>query len=348
MAANIFGGRFLGFRKPAWHGLGEVFDEPKKPTEALSIMPGGDAKVETIPVTASVKVGTKSYSVPTGQVAIVRHPTPDDPEARFFGFAGPDYEPLENGDICKILDGLPWPTETMGLLDMGRRFFCSLRVGETQVGGEEVKEFFLVTEGKDGGSAIKIAYTPVRVVCQNTLVLGLAQATFDMAVQHRAGAKAELEFAVKIAEMAKLARQRSLEAMQKMSLTKLVEDQVADILRAAYPEPATPRKVGLYKELVEMQDVDQTTPEMQRLQRTAHNFEVFKAQVATYRDGAQQLYKKINDEYPAVAGTAWAAYNAVVECEDYRNGSDNIDESSLWGPRAETKKRAFSAALAVC
>lgn len=348
MSDNIFGQRFLGYREPAWHGLGHVFEEPLKPSEALAVLPGGDVEVETIPVEVPIKIGKTTTKLATGQVAIIRRPTEDDPQPRFFGFAGTDYELMLNKDICAALDKLPYNTETLGLLEYGRRLFVTLKIGTTTVAGEDVDEYFVVTEGKDGGSAAKGAYTPVRVVCKNTLTLGLAQATFQFAVQHRAGGAGEFDFMVQVAEMAKVARAKSLEALALMGKTSLVESQIDEILLAAYPVPPEPKKVGLFKELTTLGTVPPNDAAMQKLARVQHTYEVFSKQVATHRDGARQLIQKINDEYPNVANTAWAAYNGVVECEDYRNGSENIGESALWGPRAQTKVRAFNAALQAC
>jgi hypothetical protein len=45
-------------------------------------------------------------------------------------------------------------------------------------------------------------------------------------------------------------------------------------------------------------------------------------------------------------GTVWAAYNAVTEVSDWREGR-NADESALFGSRAQEKSRAFNAAYAL-
>ena len=43
-------------------------------------------------------------------------------------------------------------------------------------------------------------------------------------------------------------------------------------------------------------------------------------------------------------GTAWAAYNAVTEVADWREGR-GADASALFGGRAKEKSRAYEAAM---
>jgi len=69
------------------------------------------------------------------------------------------------------------------------------------------------------------------------------------------------------------------------------------------------------------------------------------------RDGARELFEGLGTgmDLKAAKGTMWGAYNAVVECEDYRRGKSEavkIAESSMYGERAASKKRAFEYAVA--
>ena len=66
--------------------------------------------------------------------------------------------------------------------------------------------------------------------------------------------------------------------------------------------------------------------------------------VKAIREGATGLFERFNDEHTKFANTAWGAYNAIVETEDYRKGW-NISESALFGPRAQRKAKAFNLAL---
>jgi hypothetical protein len=68
------------------------------------------------------------------------------------------------------------------------------------------------------------------------------------------------------------------------------------------------------------------------------------ARVDGYRATALALIARFNDEHTRHARTVWAAYNGCVELSDWRNGR-GAAASVLFGPRAEEKARAYSAAI---
>ena len=76
MPATLFGERFIGRREPAWHRLGEVFDENLKITasEAMhkaDIMFGIDKHPQVVKLEDGTELNTDSF-------AVVREPTKDD------------------------------------------------------------------------------------------------------------------------------------------------------------------------------------------------------------------------------------------------------------------------------
>src|SRR5262245_8041098 len=165
MPASIFGTRFIGARRPAWHGLGTVFNDPISAEEAAAKVFG---EVETIlrPMQIVLPDGTV---IDADKHAIVRKPTKDDDKYRIFGYASKDYHIVTPQDLAATLNPLTvdWPVETMGSLGHGETSFMTLAAGQSQVAGEELNSYFLITDTVDGGTSIKIAFTPVRVVCQN-------------------------------------------------------------------------------------------------------------------------------------------------------------------------------------
>lgn len=344
MVAGLFGTRYLGVRELPWHNLGLTLPEPISPIEAVS-KAGLDYAVETFPVTTTAFGQTFEVS---NKVAIVREPTADDPEPRVFGYAGSDYEVVTNLDLAHMLEGLSqdWPLETIGALGYGERVFMTLDAGNDEVNGETIRKFLLVTDDKTGGGSLKVAFTPVRVVCTNTLSLGLSQATFTAAVSHNKGAKDETEFRVQLMAQAKKAEQASMEVMRRMAITKVVDEQVAEVLAAAYQYPTMPKKVALYNELQSGLISDIILPEVQAAQllKVTETYDYYKGRVDEFRAGALHLFEKFNDEFPDVAQTSWAIYNAVAECSDFRRGGKNIEESVVFGERSREKRRAFEVA----
>ena len=77
--------------------------------------------------------------------------------------------------------------ETGGVLDYGRTVWglANIREGFTLSGGDHVQGFLLFSNSH-GGSAGRIKFTPVRVVCANTLALALGGSGTDFRIHHKA------------------------------------------------------------------------------------------------------------------------------------------------------------------
>jgi phage/plasmid-like protein (TIGR03299 family) len=358
MTANIFGERFLGLREPAWHGLGTVVQEDISVSDAFTKV-GMNYNVIKAPMMANIQLSEKSsVGIPTGKFAIVREHTVDDPQYRIFGTCSNDYEIVQNSEIARLLDPLSeqWKVETVGAIDDGKTIFVTLDAGETVVKSiarnhqkraeDMIAKYFLITETKDGGSAMKFAFTPVRVVCQNTLVSGLRAAVVSSQLTHRTGIRNEMEWRIKLLTSLTKAENIVMANMQRLATAVLDNTQLVQIVNAAYPTPKKSSKAELLTNFENPEEeLAEYTELLGELTEAQASFEYWVNRADVYRQGAMELLGKFNDEHAPFANTAWAAYNAVVETEDYRFGKSNVAASTLWGARAAAKKRAFAAAL---
>lgn len=344
---NIFGDRFIGRREPAWHGLGTTFGADELVTASEAVRRAGiDYQVDVVP--AGFQVNGQWFESDRG--AIVRYPTTDDPQYQLFGYASKEYQVIQNVELAHVLDSLcdEWPVETVGALGRGETTFFTLDAGGGQVGSEDIHQYFLISDNKTGTRSLRVAFTPVRVVCQNTLVSGLRAATVNAAIPHTPGAKADLDFRVQMMGQMRRAQLNTLQVMTAMTVKKLVDAQVEQVLLAAYPEPPRSAKVDLHKELTGVEGLAGFTPDqVASLLKVSERRDYYVDRASGFRDAARELFGKFNDEHPAYAFTAWAVWNAIVETEDYRRGSDSIGESALFGIRAAAKARAFQAATSV-
>ena len=67
--------------------------------------------------------------------------------------------------------------ETAGSLQGGRKVWLLARMPHRYIiAGDEIAPYLVVMNSHDGSSGIKVAMTPIRVVCQNTLNLALDSA----------------------------------------------------------------------------------------------------------------------------------------------------------------------------
>ncbi len=346
MVANIFGKRFLGRREPAWHGLGEVFTDPLTATEAVK-KAGADYRVEKHPLQVQIGSTFVPYQDEHGnkeKVALVRLPTEDDNVHRIFGIVSPRYHVMQNVDLAEKLDHLSkrWPVETIGVLGYGETIFITLDAGETKIGGDEIKKFFLITDTKKGGESLKIAFTPVRVVCGNTLTYGLSSALSSISLRHYATLGDELDFQMNLVELMQEEEAKALAAFEMLSKKKVIDVQVEQILTAVYPVPEKPRRAKVLEAVGDVKDLGKraTKSLLDRYFKDKEGYEKHVTVVEGYRESTKRLYK---ENYP---NTAWGVFNAVVEVEDYRKGG-NAAESALFGARAIRKSRAFEAAVNV-
>ncbi len=365
MSANIFGGRFLSVRVPAWHNIGKVLaDRPASVTEAFKLA-GLDYKIHAQPIYAHIPTGGRPQSFQiAGQNILMREPTGDDKEWAPLGLVSDKYEILQNMDVARILDEIgiadKWKVETVGALGSGETIFVAFLDGEHDVLGIESEKlllYFSLIESRDGKTAFKLVFTPVRIVCQNTLNLGLAQAITTVKVSHVKGMQAQVADRAKLMAGIDKSVKDTLGLFDKLAAYGITDKQALATIAASYPKPIKPKRLRDAEEIVAVDPgfASDTTSfaglnlsvawATDSLATVGQVWERDSARIETLRSQTFDLYKRFNDEQPAVARTGWAVVNAVVESEDFRDGPEGMFESTLWGNRAKTKARAMAHVL---
>ena len=333
--ASVFGSRFLSHREPAWHKLGLVVEEPLSAQEAFQRM--GPYEVELVKVRGNVPIGPLPYKV------IVRKPTADDPQHRTFGLVSLDYTLIKPEEFVQIWDdsvanpeGQWHPVETIGALGHGETMFISTKMPSYDVAGDEIDNYLLAVSPMTGGDAAEVRVTPVRVVCQNTLIASAHMASETYRIWHTEGAKAKL--AGWLSEIYNRALERSQalqEAFSILAAHRVVGPEDERVFRAAYPDPRRPR-LDAPEEIV-------------KARQEGYEYSMVRQQAK--RDAAGQLFqgRGQGSSSPAYAGTAWGLYNACCELEDYRRGRgpESIARNALFGGRAKAKAAAFEACLEI-
>ena len=321
----MFGDRFGDARKPAWHDLGQVFKKKMSATAAYKEL--GKYAVRLAPAVAD--------GVPLDRSAILRDPTTDDPEVRVFGIVGTEYQLITPDDVCSIFDEhVGQPIETIGALGYGETFFLSTQLPTLDVRGDEIENYLLISNPMTGLVAAEVRVTPVRVVCQNTLIASDAAATQKLKVVHDKTAKTRMaEWLQETYEFAETTTKVLRDLFEVMANTRLKDAQARRLFDHSYPTPSKPQS-NAPKHIME-----------QRLKWWEENVSLMQRR----RDGAKSLFEGMGTgmDLDAAKGTLWGAYNAVVECEDYRRGrnEDQISSSAIFGERAVAKKRAFDYAV---
>ena len=238
MPASIFGERFFGRRQPAWHRIGTVMDTNATVSEAMQYV-DVDFEIYTTPTYISLPDGTQ---IQTDHNAIMREPTTDDPQHRILSVVGGDWTPIQMRDLANFLDPISekYPVETLGALGHGEKVFLTLDAGEAAIAGEHHKLYYLITDHRDGLGALTIAFTPVRVVCQNTLTTGLNQAKVSVSLSHNKMIKADTQWYTQIFNSMLTSQDTVVAQMNQLAEFDLEAGEAEKILNSAYPKASPP------------------------------------------------------------------------------------------------------------
>lgn len=153
-----------------WHGLGTKVSNDLTPNQMM-VKAGLDWSVDKVPTYA--KVG--DVEVETGQEALIRSS-----DNKVLTQVGKNWHPVQNEEAFEFfseycLEG-SMEMHTAGSLKGGKMVWGLAKVkGEFEaVKGDPVEQFFLFSNPHEYGKSIDIRFTPIRVVCNNTLSMALA------------------------------------------------------------------------------------------------------------------------------------------------------------------------------
>ena len=180
MAHNVETMAYAG--EVPWHGLGVPVSNDLTPNQMMK-KAGLDWTVEQID--SYVTVGDKK--IPTGMKALVRSS-----DNKVLTNIGQVWNPVQNEDAFNffseyVLKG-DMEMHTAGSLKGGQLVWALAKVKESfdLFGGDTVESYLLFSNPHKYGFSIDVRFTPIRVVCNNTLSLSLeAKAERSVKVGHR-------------------------------------------------------------------------------------------------------------------------------------------------------------------
>jgi phage/plasmid-like protein (TIGR03299 family) len=321
MSANLFNNSFASYRQPAWHNLGIVFEERLDLVEAFKL-----AKLDYNCYSTEIYIPHDGEYLDTSNYrAIVREAVENNP-AVVLGITSDHYRLFQNMELARILNPISdyFPVETAGALGNGEQIFAAMDAGEFEFMGELYHGFFTVLEDKRAKGAIKIYFTPVRAVCQNTIILGLRQTIISINIRHSRDAGIYLNNITGIIETMHNSQSFVTSLFGDLAKTRFSLDDFVEMVKTIY---AQPKKTGK-ADKIELDFGDKPEEEM---------IDISEAGAL-----ALDLFKRFNDEQPQFGNTAYAALQAVYEDLDYRpplRGPQNIQQSALFGSRAMIKNK---------
>jgi phage/plasmid-like protein (TIGR03299 family) len=204
---------FFSVQQKAWHGLGQIVEDYPTSEEAIKHA-GLDYDVIKTPLytkgsgiiqtSQGIEIADTELHVPN-YFANIRN----DNNA-VLGVVGKDYQIVQNREAFSFFDAIVGGGEgilyeTAGALGNGERIFITAKLPDyIRVGnGDDVTEnYIFLTTSHDGTGSITAAFTPIRIVCQNTLNASLRNMSNVVRIRHTSGAKQRLDDAHKVMGLA--------------------------------------------------------------------------------------------------------------------------------------------------
>lgn len=295
-----------------WHGLGNQLDEAPTISEAITAA-GLDWEV-----------GLKDLQTVDG-VPVNHRATYRKTDGSILGVVGPRYTPLQNVDAFDwfqpFIDAGECALHTAGSLHEGQKVWVLAQLNRDNseiVRGDDVCKFILLSNSHDGTTAIRVGYTPIRVVCANTMAMAHSKGSGSklIRIRHTRSSKTNLENVRDI-----------------MDNINTEFEATADQFRFLASRNFNQGDVRRYVKT--MLDI-QGTPDDDIKTRTRNIMD----DILTRIEGPKQ-------SATGVRGTWWAAYNGFNEYLNYAKGrtEDNRLDSLWFGLNANDNIKALNTAL---
>jgi phage/plasmid-like protein (TIGR03299 family) len=238
------------------------------------------------------------------------------------GVVSNKYKVINNRECFGFLDAVVRAGElryhTAGAMEKGERVWLLAQLpGALRIAGSDdvTEQYLLLSNSHDAGSALRVVFTPIRVVCANTLSAALAAAGGQgVTVRHTGDPGRKVAEARRVLGRAARWFEQFGEGAALMAGHRPSEPQLRGYFRALYPDPEALDPAGAKATRMTL--------------------------LGLYEQGMGQ-------DLPGVRGTTWAAFNAVTEYIDHHvgKGAQGRLESAWWGDGSRAKARAFDLAL---
>lgn len=226
MAANVE--TMFSTRVKPWHGLGVIVEESPTSKDALHLA-GLDWSVEQRSIQTIDGVPLNGFK------ANVRST-----DKKVLGVVTDKYKIVQNDEAFAFTDALLGEGvtyETAGSLQEGRKVWLLAKLPHKYlISGDEVTPYMVFSNSHDGSGAIKVAMTPVRVVCNNTLNLALAEAKRCWSTIHTGNLSGKLQDAKQTLLHADAYMQGLAKAFDELRRVKLTDRKVMGYIDILLPE----------------------------------------------------------------------------------------------------------------
>lgn len=254
-------------REKPWHGLGvQVHDAPT--SEKALWLAGLDWKVVQKDIYTEGRVQIPGYK------ANVRNT-----DGRVLGVVTDRYKVVQNEEAFSFTDellGKGVRYETAGSLQGGRKVWLLARLPkEYIITGERISPYLVFSNTHDGSGAVRVAVTPVRVVCNNTLNLALSSAKRSWSMVHTGDIKCKIQEAADTLFRAEDYMEKLGKEIEKLRGLEVTDQQVKEYIEILLPlekepTPTQRKNIARLRDGIAQRYYD--APDLQGVGKNAYRF----------------------------------------------------------------------------
>jgi len=303
--------------KTPWHGLGVAVPEGKKLSIEEAIVAAGlDWEVKLRRLFTKDDTGT--------HVDVLDHfVTFRSRDNTVLGVVGKDYEPLQNLKAFNwfqpLLESGEATIETAGSLRGGAKVWVLAKIRRDPLvvrKGDLMEHYVLLSNSHDGSLAVRVGFTPIRVVCNNTLCLAHeSEASKLLRVRHTSRILQNLEDIRETVNLAQSEFAATVDQYKQLAGKEINRSDLVRYVRIVFGLKEKPRS-----------------------ERQESQEKIVPAVLRLFEDGRGSR---------AAGRNYWGAYNAVNEYLNYFRGKtqENILNSLWFGESAQINKNALDMAI---
>ena len=324
---------FMSVKEKAWHNLGQIIDPYPTGSEAIQHA-GLDYIVEKRPLftyDTENHIGNSDEGIIIPEIEVPNYfATVRADTEQVLGVVGNDYEVVQNRDAFSFFDAIVGggdgiSYETAGALGNGERIFITAKLpGYIKVGRNDlIEKYLFLTTSHDGYGSITAAFTPTRIVCNNTLHAALNNMTNCVKIRHTQSAQGRLKQAHEVMGIAKILSNQLNGIFNRWSQLHIADKEVLKLVQQAM----APSKEVLQKVLDE--NIDEYSSRF----------------LNTVEKVCEYAFSNETQQMETTKGTLFGAYNAITgyfqNVKAYKNEEVKL-KSILFGSGLSKTEAAFN------
>lgn len=322
-----------------WHGLGQYMGDSAVDWEKAWTGSGLDWEVEMLNLYARPEVnsidGIAPPLIPASDFRAINRKDVNE----VLGVVRTKYQVLQNKDLFQILepflDDCKAVWHTAGAIKNGRWVWVLAKLPDNLVIGKQdlIDQYLLITNSHDGSQALRMRFTPIRVVCNNTLQQALLPTEGLVKISHIGNVTQRAGKALETLGLVRQYTNRFSEKAELMLQRNMKEDDIEVFL----------------KQVLGMKNKGLTLSEFETVGSGSMEIEAEKethGKVKTLNKIKELVEVGAGTDIPGVKGSLWGVYNAVTEFVDHKQTrSHKLQDIWLNGYGQQMKEKAWDLAV---